>query len=110
MASYLLHTDNSSVPLVGDRMGPKCLFFGSGDDCGELGARPPGIEGWGAAGFIPCSMCCLLSSAQGGVSCLLFLAFALLQVPQTSQAHFPWNLGLWWWSKHRSPAAHLSAL
>lgn len=66
MASYLLHTDNSSVPLVGDRMGPKCLFFGSGDDCGELGARPPGIEGWGAAGFIPCSMCCLLSSAQGG--------------------------------------------
>lgn len=82
---------------MGDRVAPKYLFSGNGDNVGNL---EPGLLGWmgRTIGFIPCSLCCLLNSAQGRVSCLLFLAFAFFQeegiqqVPQTSQPHFLWNL------------------
>lgn len=44
MACCLLPTDSSSGPPVGDRVGPKYLFSGSGDNCEQLGARPSGMN------------------------------------------------------------------
>lgn len=89
MACCLLPTDSSSGPLVGDRMWPNCFFSGNGDNCGQLGTWPSGMYGWGTIDFIPCSLCCLLSSAQVRVSCLFFLAFALLQEEEFNRYHRP---------------------
>jgi hypothetical protein len=44
MAYFLLPTDSRCSPLVNDRMGPKYLLSGNGDDCGQFGAGPSGMD------------------------------------------------------------------